>query len=136
MAQTYGKNIEGEIIPITADVSKKDEIKKLYDEISSKEKCLCILVNNAGIALESFETEAKSAEEMKKNLFEPENATFEDWVETYRTNVAANYFMSTAFLPLLAKSTEMHQGWSGTILNISSISGLVKSTQHHPSYVS
>ena len=49
VAETYGKNISGEIIPITADVSKKADIKKLVDEISSREKCLCILINNAGI---------------------------------------------------------------------------------------
>jgi short-subunit dehydrogenase len=49
VAELYGKDASGEIIPITADVSTKDGIKKLVDEISSKEKCLCILINNAGI---------------------------------------------------------------------------------------
>src|SRR2546423_10946220 len=43
VAKTYGKDIPGEIIPITADVSRKEEIKKLVSEISSREKCLCIL---------------------------------------------------------------------------------------------
>jgi NAD(P)-dependent dehydrogenase (short-subunit alcohol dehydrogenase family) len=71
---------------------------------------------------------------MKKNLFDNEKATFDDWVETYRTNVAQCYFMTTAFLPLLQKATEHQKGYSGTVINICSISGLVKSTQHHPSY--
>ena len=134
VAETYAKNISGQIIPITMDVSSKDDIRKLVDEISSKEKCLCVLINNAGISQETFQTEAKSAEEMKKNLFDAENATFDDWIETYRTNVASVYFMTTAFLPLLAAATKHNQGYSGTVINICSISGLVKTTQHHPSY--
>jgi NAD(P)-dependent dehydrogenase (short-subunit alcohol dehydrogenase family) len=134
VAETYNQGISGKIIPITADITSKDDIKKLVSEIESKEKCLCVLVNNAGIALETFQTESKSANEMKKNLFEAENASFDDWIETYRTNVASVYFMTTAFLPLLQKATEHNQGYSGTVINISSISGLVKTTQHHPSY--
>jgi NAD(P)-dependent dehydrogenase (short-subunit alcohol dehydrogenase family) len=43
-------------------------------------------------------------------------------------------FMTAAFLPLLQKSTEKHHGWSGTVINISSISGMVKSAQHHFAY--
>jgi NAD(P)-dependent dehydrogenase (short-subunit alcohol dehydrogenase family) len=134
VAETYGKDISGQIIPITADVTSKSDIAKLVKEIESKEKCLCILVNNAGISQETFQTEAKTAEDMKKNLFDNEKATFDDWVETYRTNVAQCYFMTTAFLPLLQKATEHQYGYSGTVINISSISGMVKSTQHHPSY--
>lgn len=134
VAEIYGQDIAGEIIPIVADVSKKDEIKKLVKEISSKEKCLCILINNAGIELNSQTTEAKTADEMSKNLFEDESETFDTWTETYRTNVPQLFFMTTAFLPLLQKSTENHHGWSGTVINISSISGIVKTSQHHYAY--
>ena len=42
--------------------------------------------------------------------------------------------MSTAFLPLIAKSTEEHKGYSGTIVNISSISGHIRISQGHFSY--
>lgn len=42
--------------------------------------------------------------------------------------------MSTAFLPLLQKATEHQKGYSGTIINISSISGLVRISQGHFSY--
>jgi short-subunit dehydrogenase len=48
--QYNGEDIDGEIIPLQADVSKKGDIASLYDEISKREKCLCILVNNAGIS--------------------------------------------------------------------------------------
>ena len=134
VAQTYSQGISGQIIPITCDISKKDQIASLYDQISSKEKHLDILINNAGISTKTFQWEAKTAEEMKKNLFEPDDATFEDWDDVYRTNVSQCWFMSTAFLPLLQKATEFQHAWSGTIINITSISGQVKTTQHHPQY--
>lgn len=134
VAKTFSQGISGQIIPLTADVSTKKDIAKLYDEISSKEKRLDILVNNAGISTKTFQTEASSAEEMKKNLFDHEDATFEDWDDVYRTNVTQYYFMTMAFLPLLAKSTEQQKGWSGVVINICSISGQVKVMQHHPQY--
>lgn len=41
----------GKIIPVVADVSDKNGVKKLYDELCEKEpKGIQLLVNNAGIA--------------------------------------------------------------------------------------
>ena len=134
VAQTYSKDISGQIIPITCDISKKDEIASLYDQISSKEKHLDILINNAGIQFNSYQWEARSADEMKANLFEPKEATFEEWTDEYRTNVSPLWFTSVCFLPLLQKASEATHGWSGTIVNITSISGQVKTTQHHAQY--
>lgn len=134
VAETYGQNIAGQIIPLTADVTSKKDIAALYKQLSEKESHLDILINNAGISTATFKTEASSAEEMKTNLFDHEDATFADWDDVYRTNVTSAYFMSVAFLPLLQKATEHQHGYSGTIINISSISGQVKTTQHHPQY--
>jgi NADP-dependent 3-hydroxy acid dehydrogenase YdfG len=39
---------EDSIIPITCDMGEKKEIANLVKELESREKCLCILVNNAG----------------------------------------------------------------------------------------
>lgn len=52
VARTYGQDIAGEIILITGDVSKKEDIRRLVSDISSREKCLCILINNGGHCLE------------------------------------------------------------------------------------
>jgi NAD(P)-dependent dehydrogenase (short-subunit alcohol dehydrogenase family) len=134
VAEVYGKDIPGSIIPVTADVSKKDEIKKLVEFISAREQCLCILINNAGIALNTQQTEASSAEEMSRNLFQDENETFEMWTDTYRTNVPQLFFMTTAFLPLLQAAHQHNDNFSGTVINISSISGIVKTSQHHFAY--
>lgn len=36
----------GKMIPLTCDITKKDEIERLYKEISGREKQLHLLVNN------------------------------------------------------------------------------------------
>jgi NAD(P)-dependent dehydrogenase (short-subunit alcohol dehydrogenase family) len=71
---------------------------------------------------------------MKENLFENPKATFEEWTSVYQSLTAQVYFMTMAFLPLLSHSTEQHEGYSGTVINIASVSGMVQSAQHHPAY--
>jgi NAD(P)-dependent dehydrogenase (short-subunit alcohol dehydrogenase family) len=134
VVEKHGQNIAGQIIPLTADIRHKSEIARLVKEIESREKCLCVLINNAGVSGSTQQVESKTAEEMKNNLFDTEASTVDDWLNTYRTNVTQIFFMTTAFLPLLQKATEHQYGYSGTVINISSISGLVKASQHHFSY--
>ncbi|KAK4963265.1 hypothetical protein LTR10_000893 [Elasticomyces elasticus] len=135
VAKTYSQGISGQIIPVQGDCTSKEQIADLYKTISDKETHLDILVNNAGIMTgNTITTEAKNAEEMKKNMFDDDKNSFQDWDDIYRTNVSHCYFMSTAFLPLLEKATEHTKGWSGTIVNTCSISGQVKTMQHHPQY--
>jgi NAD(P)-dependent dehydrogenase (short-subunit alcohol dehydrogenase family) len=125
VVETYGKDIPGSIVAIPSDVTSKDGVKALYDEIASREKALDILINNAGVSSASLTTESDgNADEMKANLFYNSNVT----------NVTAQYFMTTAFLPLLQASSEREPKWSSTVLFISSISGLIKTAQHHFSY--
>src|SRR5204863_3937091 len=101
---------------------------------SGGEMCLWMLVKDAGASGCTFQQEAQSPEEARKNLFEPDDANFEEWEKIYRTNVAQIYFTTTAFLPLLAHSTQQHKDYSGTVINIASVSGLLKDSQHHPAY--
>ncbi|OKL62188.1 hypothetical protein UA08_02472 [Talaromyces atroroseus] len=123
----------GQIIPLTADISQKGEIARLLHEFQSRENSLSILVNNAGISSQSRQdVEREQASGLKQTLFDDEAATPEDWESVYRTNVTQLYFMSSAFLPLLEKSNRGAD--SSTIINISSISGIVKSSQHHFPY--
>ncbi|KAG5985398.1 hypothetical protein E4U55_003626 [Claviceps digitariae] len=122
----------GQVIPLQADVSTKEGIQSLLKEVESREKCLCILVNNAGISGDKTSPEAKTAKELQSTLFN--DTSFESWIKLYRTNVAAVYFMTAAFLPLLQASSEQQQGWSGTVINITSVSGLVKTAQQHFDY--
>ncbi|KAM0330839.1 hypothetical protein ACHAQA_003794 [Verticillium albo-atrum] len=134
VVETYGKDIRGTIIGLPADVTRKDEIARLVRELEARESCLCVLVNNAGVSSASFEVESDSGSDMKRKLFDDGAADFDDWLSTYQTNVPAGYFLSTSLLPLLEKSTEKHAGWSSTIINITSISGMIQKSQHHFSY--
>ncbi|GAB0139241.1 hypothetical protein EsDP_00007454 [Epichloe bromicola] len=136
LGQVVSKHFKGnseQVIPLQADVTSKEGIQSLLKEIESREKCLCILVNNAGISGgKTFDDEAKSAKSLQSTLFN--DSSFDTWTDLYRTNVAAVYFTTAAFLPLLQASSEQHQGWSGTVINITSISGLVKTAQRHFDY--
>ena len=52
------------------------------------------------------------------------------WAETFETNVTSQFFMSAAFIPLLAKATGSTAGYSSCITNITSISGLMKGSSN------
>ena len=134
VAETFGKDIPGQIIPITADITSKDDVARLAKEIGSKEKCLCVLINNAGIVSSSQAPKGETGEDFKQNLFEDETANYENWAAEYKANVTQLYMMTTAFLPLLEAATEHNPGYSGTVVNITSISGSVAKSQGHFSY--
>lgn len=46
--------------------------------------------------------------------------------ETFQTNLTAQFFTSVAFLPLLAKGTANTLSYSSSIVNIASVSGVLK----------
>jgi len=133
VVEVYSKDIPGEIIAIPADITSKESIQKLVDEISSKETKLDILINNAGISSTSQNTEQEDPKGLQEELFH-NTSKISDWEGVMRTNVMQLFFVTTAFLPLLSKSTENQPAWSSTVINISSISGIVKASQHHFAY--
>lgn len=134
VAELYGKNIDGKIIPLTADITCKKSIANLVKDFSSREDHLDILMNTAGIAGQSQPVNSSNPEELRKSLFDNETATFADWDAIYRTNVSHLYFMTTAFLPLLQKGSDKRYAWSSVVINTSSISGIVKVSQNHFAY--
>lgn len=133
VAELYSKDIPGQIIPISADLTSKESIQKLHDEISSKEEALHILINNAGISSATQDTDSQDPEHLRDELFH-NTSSFQQWDDVYRTNVSQLFFTTAAFLPLLQKGTEVEHGWSSTVINISSISGILKTAQHHFAY--
>ncbi|KAL8968593.1 MAG: hypothetical protein Q9183_002393 [Haloplaca sp. 2 TL-2023] len=129
---THGKNIKGELIPLVGDVTNKEDIDRLFQEVKGREDALHILINNAGIYSASQQPKGDDASQARKNLFDPPNATFEDWTDVYRTNAASHYFVTTAFLPLLARgSAPEHPGDQSCVINISSINGLIRTSLSH-----
>lgn len=134
VAEVYGKDIPGQIIPLTSDITSKASIAELVRDISSREPHLSILINNAGVSSATQDTDAETPTGLRGALFDDENATFEQWEAVYRTNVGQLFFTTAAFLPLLQKGSEAERGWSSTVVNVSSISGIVKVAQHHFAY--
>lgn len=135
VVSTFGKDIPGQLIPVTCDITSKQSIAELHDFIASREHCLCILVNNAGVSSGHVDIGGqRSADQLKAAMFDSPDSSFEAWVDDYRTNTGSVYFVTGAFLPMLQRSTERFKGWSGTVINIASISGQVKTAQRHFSY--
>ncbi|KAL8776969.1 MAG: hypothetical protein Q9213_008066 [Squamulea squamosa] len=121
----------GKIIALACDISKKEEVKQLAEEVASKESNgIHLLVNNAGIARDNNtrfsqagKPDSKSAQSISDHLMMSEP---EQWAETFETNITGQYFVTAAFLPLLAKGREVTPGYSTSVVNVSSISGVMK----------
>ena len=98
----------GRVEPVVLDVASAGSIEKATAEVSSRYDCLDVLINNAGINYDTWET--------------VENAEIDGTViETIRTNLLGPWRMCQAFLPLLRKSR------AGRIVNVTSESGSLAS---------
>lgn len=95
------ENIEIDIVK--ADVSKREEAKKLVQYVLDKYKTIDILVNNAGIS--------------EYKLFTEE--TDEDWNRIINTNLYSAFVMAQEVAPTMINQKE------GCIINISSVWGMV-----------
>ncbi|KAL8815859.1 MAG: hypothetical protein Q9223_005043 [Gallowayella weberi] len=121
----------GKIIALPGDISKKDDVKRLAAEVASKESHgIHLLVNNAGIARDdntrfskAGKPDSKSAQSISDHLMASEP---EQWAETFQINITAQYFVTAAFLPLLAKGRDVTPGYSSSVVNVASISGVMK----------
>ncbi|KIV99256.1 uncharacterized protein PV09_09027 [Verruconis gallopava] len=123
----------GEIIACrTCDVTKKEELELLSEELERKERRLNLLVAAAGISGPKAPPEERDAKDLRNKLWEKE--TFEGWDETWRTDVAAVYFTTVAFLPLLQAGAETHGHLSASVIVISSMSGIMRDSQGHFAY--
>jgi len=132
-AKTHSPDQGGQIIPLgPCDVTKKDDLEKLYKELASKEKHINLFVASAGINGKKAEPDQENASDLKAKLWE--NETFEGWAETYNTDVTAVYFSTVALLPLLQAGTEKHGHLSASVIVISSMSGIMRDSQGHFSY--
>ncbi|KAF4948810.1 hypothetical protein FGADI_9367 [Fusarium gaditjirri] len=137
--KTYGTG-PGSIHVLPGDVSQKEEAIRLAEEVGKKEpKGIHLLVNNAGIAEDDNtkfssvgEPDTTDAKALSEHFLKTEP---QQWADTLKTNVTGPYYMSMAFLPLLAKGRETTPGYSSQIVNVSSISGAMKgSSMGQPAY--
>ncbi|KAJ7904794.1 hypothetical protein B0H13DRAFT_2334567 [Mycena leptocephala] len=123
--QTAAKEISkhGKIIPLEGDVTDRDSLLSLVDEVKNRHGYIDLLVNNAGIARNLYDHPLPSPgnsspisdpdspgsapsvpciKSFQASLWD--NGSPEDFAETFATNVTSVYYTTVAFLDLL------HQG--------------------------
>ncbi|KAI8978852.1 short-chain dehydrogenase [Trametes punicea] len=129
----------GAIVPFVMDVTDRASIAAARDFIASKESKLHILVNCAGQTgpvspwLEDPNSpQRKNAETLGRCLFEGES--FESWAGLYSINTFSVFFVTTAFLGLLATGSNDNPEYTSSVINITSVSGLMKLCQNHFAY--
>ncbi|KAF9454780.1 NAD(P)-binding protein [Macrolepiota fuliginosa MF-IS2] len=128
----------GQIIPLQMDATNKESILAAKKVIEEKDGKLHVLVNNAGQVgptspfLENPSApECKDAETLGLGLF---NESLQGWSDLYAINTFSVFFVTTAFLGLLAKGSEDVEGYWSSVINITSISGVIKVAQNHFCY--
>jgi NAD(P)-dependent dehydrogenase (short-subunit alcohol dehydrogenase family) len=114
-----------------ADISIKEQVAHLADQIGKIEpNGIQLLVNNAGIALDHSTRFAENGQPCMSDAQAFSEyfmkSTPSDWTQSFETNVMGGYFMSMAFLPLLAKGCGIVKGYSSSIVNLSSNSAFLK----------
>jgi NAD(P)-dependent dehydrogenase (short-subunit alcohol dehydrogenase family) len=89
-----------------------------------------LLVNNHGIAVDDHTKfsnvgmpDMNSSKSIAEHLWKSDP---QSWMDTWETNVMSPFFVSAAFIPLLSKASDMSPKYSPSIINITSISGLMK----------
>ncbi|KAH7092845.1 short-chain dehydrogenase [Auriculariales sp. MPI-PUGE-AT-0066] len=127
----------GDIIPIVLDVTDKQSIANAVNEIEAREGKLHILVNNAGQTgpvSNFFGQPTDAGANLGPQLFD--NETFEGWSQLFNINVSSVFFVTTAFLELLDKGSQdaIDSGYTSVVINISSVSGIMKLSQNHFAY--
>lgn len=97
------ENYSGEIIPVSVDVSKEEDLKNLVDTALEKYKTIDILINNAGI-IDDYQS--------------LENVDEELWMKVFDINVHSIMKLTKLVIPI------MKENQSGSIVNTASVGGL------------
>ncbi|OCH94512.1 NAD(P)-binding protein [Obba rivulosa] len=133
-SETWGASLahpHGKLIPIQADITDKASLQNLADEIAKREKHVDVLVNNAGISLNTSSVEKgdQSVQALQQELWSEDPA---EWEQVYKSNVIGHFFTTVALAPLLAAAQRADH--TACVINISSMSGITRTSQHHFMY--
>jgi NAD(P)-dependent dehydrogenase (short-subunit alcohol dehydrogenase family) len=96
------KEIGGEPLVLSADVSRQKDIDRILTEMQARFGALNVLVNNAGVL----------------HIGTAEQITEEQWDQTFATNVKGLWLLSRAVLPFFRKAG------GGSIMNVASVLGI------------
>ncbi|KAK4553970.1 hypothetical protein LTR86_008811 [Recurvomyces mirabilis] len=113
-AEMLDSSSGGSITGLQMDVTDKDSIKAGVKEISGKEKCVNLLINNAGVTSVNYGEKGMpegSVAEISEAMFASQG--FDEWTSIYKVS-----------------SRDHGYSEAGSILNISSISGITKASQN------
>ncbi|KAH7325810.1 hypothetical protein B0I35DRAFT_421243 [Stachybotrys elegans] len=108
---------------IPCDVRDKDQIAKLATYIGERETHLDMLLSNAGIRRDPVipcNVLTAPLAELQASMWSSKHS---DWADSFCVNTTAHYFLSVAFLPLLAAASTLDLG--GGVLGRSQGRGVV-----------
>ena len=91
------------LIPIKLDITSRDDVKKCFNDLKSKDLLPDILINNAGITSDQLFLKMKD----------------DDWDNVIATNLTGTYNLTKIFIKNMIKNKV------GRIINISSVAGLM-----------
>jgi len=127
------------IFAVPMDVTDRESILNVKKVIEEKEGKLHILVNNAGqtgpvspFFNEPSAPQRKDAETLGLALFN--NESNKEWADHYSINTFSIFFVTTAFLGLLAKGSANQKDYTSCVINTTSVSGITKLAQNHFAY--
>ncbi len=103
----------GDVIYARCDVSSRDDRSAMLEETRAHYGHLHVLVNNAGIA--------------PRQRLDIMDATEESYEEVMRTNLQGPYFLTQAVARWMVEQQRVYAGWSGCIINVSSVSATMAS---------
>jgi len=120
-------NAGGKIVPLVMDVTDKESIKKAVEHIQATDGYVNVLVNNAGVWHTKPEAGPEDGpEKFGSSMFDQ---SIDLWQKTFLVNATSIYFVTAAFLPLLAKSISSPTGMMGSVINTTSNSGQLRMTE-------
>jgi Short-chain dehydrogenases of various substrate specificities len=91
------------LIPLKLDITSRDDVKKCFNDLKSKDLLPDILINNAGITSDQLFLKMKD----------------DDWDNVISTNLTGTYNLTKIFIRNMIKNK------NGRIINISSVAGLM-----------
>ncbi|KAI5833870.1 NAD(P)-binding protein [Schizophyllum commune Tattone D] len=130
---------QGKIIPLPMDVTDKAEILAAKETIARTDGYLDTLVNNAGqvgpcspwMSDASAHQNTGDAEAFGMALF---SEGHDDWAHIFAINAYSPFFVTSAFMGLLAEGAERHGAWTANVINLTSMSASIKVAQDHFAY--
>ncbi|KAI2466172.1 NAD(P)-binding protein [Annulohypoxylon bovei var. microspora] len=119
----------GSILPLVMDIASNDSVRGAVAEITKSEGFVNVLVNNAGVFGGRTAAKAQDGPEAFSEAMMAESRE-DNWQKSFDVNVTSQYFVTAAFLPLLAKAASGPTGKVGSVINNCSVSGYMRMSQN------